>query len=183
MNLKLIKNCAICDEPFKVYRSTQKVCSLKCSIKFSAIPKKTKEEKVRVKEQFEQTRTKPELLKKMQFEFNRFIRLRDLGQSCISCEKKLTDIRDFHAGHYYSAGHHAYVRFDENNVHGQCIECNTHLHGNLIKYRKKLEVKIGIEELEKLDEVAYLTKKWSREELVKLAKVYNLKNKINEIKK
>lgn len=183
MNLRTIRKCVICDEPFRLYRTTQKVCSSICAVKLAQTPKKTKEEKIRVKEMIEKTRTIPELRKKLEYEFNRFIRIRDLGADCISCDKKLTDIRYYHAGHYYSAGHHSNLRFNENNVHGQCIECNTHLHGNLIKYRKKLENKIGAQELEELDEIAYLTKKWNREELLKLTKVYNLKNKINEIKK
>lgn len=182
MNLKSIKKCALCGEAFRLYRSTQKVCSSSCAIKLAKIPKRSKEEVLRMKELIEKTRTVPELLKKLESEFNRYIRIRDLGNDCISCNKKLTDIRYFHAGHYYSAGKHANVRFNENNVHGQCVECNTHLHGNPIPYRRKLEAKIGAEELKKLDEIAYLTKKWDREELIKLTKVYKLKNKINEIK-
>ena len=184
MNLKLIKICTVCKTPFKLtYTTTQKVCSTKCAIVLAKTPKKTAEEKNRMKIMIDNTTTVPQLLKKLEFEFNRFIRIRDLNNSCISCDKKLTDIRSFHAGHYYSAGHHANIRFNENNVHGQCVECNTHLHGNLIKYRPKLEAKIGIQELEKLDEIAYLTKKWNKEELIKLTKIYKLKNKINEIRK
>jgi hypothetical protein len=182
MNLKLIKKCKVCQTPFKpVYSTTQTVCSTKCAIQLSKIPKKTKEEKERMKIMIENTTTVPQLIKKLEFEFNRFIRLRDLGNECISCSKKLNDIREYHAGHYYSAGHHANIRFNEMNVHGQCIECNTHLHGNLIKYRPKLALKIGCIELEKLDEIAYITKKWNREELVKLTKIYKLKNKMKEM--
>ena len=184
MNLKPIKICSVCKDPFKqTYSSTQKVCSYKCAIILSKIPKKTKEEKERKKIMIENITTIPQLIKKLEFEFNRYIRFRDLGNECISCDKKLKDIRDYHAGHYYSAGHHSNIRFNELNVNGQCIECNTHLHGNLIKYRSKLISKIGLEEVEELDKIAYLTKKWNREELEKLFKIYKLKNKINEIKK
>lgn len=184
MNLKPIKICVVCKDPFKqIYSTTQKVCSHKCAIILSRIPKKTKEEKERKKIMIENTTTIPQLIKKLEFEFNRFIRIRDLGNECISCNKKLNDIRDFHAGHYYSAGHHSNIRFNEKNVHGQCIECNTHLHGNLIKYRSKLKNKIGEQDLHDLDEIAYLTKKWNRDELIKLFKIYKLKNKINECSK
>lgn len=182
MNLKTIRTCTYCGEPFKLYRTTQKVCSSICAVKMAKVPKPSKEEKIRMKELVEKTRTVPELIKKLEVEFNRFIRIRDLGNDCISCNKKLTDIREYHAGHYYSAGHHSNIRFNEKNVHGQCIECNLHLHGNPIRYRKKLEIKLGAQELEQLDEIAYLTKKWNRDELIKLTKVYKLKNKINEIK-
>ncbi|CAB4151747.1 Bacteriophage lambda NinG [uncultured Caudovirales phage] len=184
MNLKPIKICSVCKDPFKqIYSTTQKVCSHKCAIILSRIPKKTKEDKERKKIMVENITTIPQLIKKLEFEFNRFIRFRDLGQDCISCDKKLKDIRDYHAGHYYSAGHHSNIRFNELNVNGQCIECNTYLHGNLIKYRPKLENKIGNENLHYLDEIAYLTKKWNRDELIKLFKIYKLKNKINECSK
>lgn len=183
MNLKMTKICVVCKDPFKLtFTTTQKVCSTKCAIQLAKKPKKTPEDKERMKIMIENTTTVPQLLKKLEFEFNRFIRLRDLGNDCISCNKKLTDIKDFHAGHYYSAGHHGNIRFNELNVNGQCIECNTYLHGNLIKYRPKLAVKIGCQDLEKLDEIAYLTKKWNKDELIKLTKIYKLKNKIKEIK-
>lgn len=183
MNLKLIKKCVICQNHFQpIYSTTQKVCSTKCAIILSKIPKKTKEDKERLKIMVDNTTTISQLKKKLEYEFNRYIRKRDLGLECISCNKKLTDIRDFHAGHYYSAGHHSNIRFNEKNVNGQCIECNTHLSGNLIKYRSKLEERIGIDELENLDDIAYLTKKWSRDELIKLTKIYKLKNKIDGIK-
>ena len=184
MNLKLTKVCVVCKTPFRLtYTTTQKVCSTKCAITLAKTPKRTPEEKNRMKIMIENTTTVPQLIKKLEFEFNRFIRIRDIGNGCISCSKELKDIRDYHAGHYYSAGHHANIRFNELNVHGQCIECNTHLHGNLIKYRPKLAMKIGCDALEGLDKIAYLTKKWDKDELIKLTKVYKLKNKINEIKK
>ena len=183
MNLKLTKICSVCKNPFKLtYTTTQKVCSTKCAIILAKIPKKTPEDKERMKILIEKSITIPQIIKKLEFEFNRFIRIRDLGLGCISCNKKLNDIREYHAGHYYSAGHHSNLRFNELNVNGQCIECNTYLHGNLIKYRNNLENKIGSNELLKLDENAYLTKKWNREELIKLIKIYKLKNKIEDIK-
>jgi len=71
--------------------------------------------------------------------FNRFIRERDEGKPCISCG----NWRRLEAGHYHSAGKHQSVRFNEDNVHGQCHQCNTHGHGELINYAKGLERKIG----------------------------------------
>ena len=77
--------------------------------------------------------------------FNHFIRFRDQSNGmfrCISCnENKST--RLMHAGHFHSAGHNEAVRWDEDNVHGQCVKCNTFLHGNLLEYQKGLIEKIG----------------------------------------
>lgn len=82
--------------------------------------------------------------------FNAWIRIRDSDQTCISCAKDTT----LQAGHFHSAGKHNHLRFNEDNVHGQCLQCNYFLSGNLLNYRKNLEKKIGTERLEKLDFLA-----------------------------
>ena len=88
--------------------------------------------------------------------FNDYIRARDSQEIpeafvCISC-RELKSITKMHAGHFYSSGHFPILRFDEDNVHGQCHRCNTHLHGNLNEYRQALDHKIGSERLEMLDQ-------------------------------
>lgn len=79
--------------------------------------------------------------------FNAWIRKRDEGQPCISCGK----FTSLQAGHFYSAGSFSLLRFNEDNVNGQCLRCNYFLSGNLIEYRKNLLLKIGQERLDKLD--------------------------------
>lgn len=178
------KKCKICKIDFTPFSSTSIVCSFECALVLNESKKKEVlkverknwlEKKKIMKDNLE---TVPELIKKFQKIFNLYIRVRDLNMDCISCNKQLNDIRYFHAGHYYSAGHHANVRFNPLNVHGQCIECNMHLHGNLIKYRPKLEAKIGSTNIAVLDDIAYTTKKWDKSELNKLIDIYKLKLKI-----
>ncbi len=104
----------------------------------------------------------PKLLKKAQEVFNAWIRERDRDAGCISCGGRVD-----HAGHYFAQGSHSALRFDERNVNGQCVGCNTYKHGNLIYYRHGLVAKIGeaaVEELEK-EAISKPVKKWSREEL------------------
>ena len=88
--------------------------------------------------------------------FNAYIRWRDSqeikdGFICISC-RELKSVTKMHAGHFYSSGHYPILRFDPDNVHGQCERCNHFLSGNLNEYRKNLEVKVGRERLEILDQ-------------------------------
>lgn len=78
--------------------------------------------------------------------FNAFIRERDKDQPCISCGGAVQQ-----AGHFYSAGHHNHLRFDEDNCHGQCVRCNYFLSGNLLNYRIGLEKKIGQKAMGELD--------------------------------
>ena len=74
---------------------------------------------------------------------------------CISCDSYNTS----DASHLYSAGHYPVLRYNENNVHLSCKKCNTFLSGNLNEYRKNLIKKIGIEDVEKLDQVVAQVKR------------------------
>lgn len=92
-------------------------------------------------------RSIPWLRKKAGFYFKKYIRQRDNEKECISCGNPYPA----HAGHFYSAGHYPSLEFNENNVHAQCVRCNTFLHGNLNEYRKRLLERIGIDAVKKLD--------------------------------
>ncbi len=113
-----------------------------------------------------------ELKTRAEKRFNKWIRNRDSENCCISCGKFTT----LQAGHFYSAGHYPELRYNEKNVNGQCNRCNTYLSGNLLEYRKGLIKKIGIEEVEKLDETVAIYRKsgykWSREYLITIIEDY-----------
>lgn len=112
--------------------------------------------------------TVPELIKKAQVVFNAYIRRRDENLPCISCVKGKPE----QAGHYLSAGHHSVHRFNEKNVHGQCVRCNMYLSGNQINYRINLVKKIGVEQVEILEGTMNNKKKWDRLELETIINEY-----------
>ena len=112
-------------------------------------------------------------MKKAQKVFNTFIRTRDKEQNCISCDRKLES--KFDAGHYFSSGGHKNITFNEDNVHGQCVYCNQHKHGNLIAYQIGIEKRIGGIRLLKLHEQAYKEYKPTREGLKELIIIYTKK--------
>lgn len=127
--------------------------------------------------------TVPKLLEKATKIFNEYIRLRDQGTKqfagmfyCISCAK-WKPIELMHAGHYMAAGHHAAVRFDEGNVNGQCVGCNTFKHGNQALYRHNLIIKIGLEEVELIERKAKQVAKWDRYALIDIIETYTEKVK------
>jgi hypothetical protein len=112
----------------------------------------------------------PKLKKKAQDIFNKWIRMRDYDQRCISCNGPVEQ-----AGHYFSSGHYSALTFNEMNVNGQCIRCNCFIHGNLIHYRIGLVAKYSekkVNELEKQSEVR--TYKWSRTELEEIITKYKI---------
>lgn len=107
----------------------------------------------------------PALLKQAQIKVNKAIRLRDkeLGCICRGCNGQVE-----HASHYFSQGHHSYLRFDHRNIHGSCAKCNLFLSGNLIKYRQGLIDRYGeqyVKDLEELEANAPKVFKWDRERL------------------
>ncbi len=122
--------------------------------------------------------------------FNEFIRLRDStpmdgkyrwGQ-CISSGRRITVPNvNSHAGHYYSAGHHPTLRYNEDNVHLQGKSDNYFKSGNQLEYRKNLIAKIGLERVERLDALAGMGKrtnfKWDRFFLIEVIEKYKEKKK------
>ena len=109
--------------------------------------------------------------------FNKFIRNRDKDKPCISCGKYTT----LQAGHFYSAGKHSSVRFNEDNVHGQCLSYNYFKSGDLLNYRTNLIQKIGVDRFEKLTLNVMQTKqtgyKFDRFFLIEVIEKYKELNK------
>jgi hypothetical protein len=120
--------------------------------------------------------TVQDYIKLAQTVFNKYIRLRDAGNVCISCQKKPLKKN---SGHFYNANNHWNVRFNELNVHLQCEHCNTYLSGNLINYRENLLKKIGEEEFNLLSVEAKKTRKFTAQELKEIIATY--KQKIKEL--
>jgi hypothetical protein len=174
------KKCKNCKNEFIPYQPLAVVCSYKCSIELSKARMETKKAKAWSKEKRERKealKTVQELVLEVQTVFNKFIRKRDEGLPCIACGSE--NMKKVNASHYYNANNHWNVRFNEDNVHSGCEYCNTHLHGNLIPYRKHLLRKIGVERFLYLESISNETRKFTREELKELKEVY--KQKIKEL--
>ena len=169
--------CKHCKDKFEAKHFNQKYCFKSECVKVwveTAKQKNWKKEKKELKEKLE---TVQSLTKKAQTYFNSYIRARDKHKNCVSCDKPLGS--KFDAGHYYSAGGFGSVRFNELNVHGQCVYCNQHLHANLLNYQIGIEQRIGGEALIELHEQAHQVRKYTREELRDIIEIY--KRKIKEI--
>jgi hypothetical protein len=126
----------------------------------------------------EDLKTKGDWIKVLQITFNTFIRVRDKELPCISCLK--TKVEEFHAGHYIATTYQ-YHRFNEDNVHKQCSQCNTHLRGNLIPYRIELIKRIGLDRVQYLENTRHMMLELTIPEIQELIKEYKFKTK--ELKK
>lgn len=145
------KECVVCGDDFMPFKTTERVCSLTCALAYakSDVDKKNakawrKEKKIRK----EGLKTHKDYLNDLQKVFNEFIRVRDKGKPCVSCGCIVEG--NGHASHFFSVGSHPNVRFNEDNVHVSCVECNLHRHGNLAEYSLRLPKRIGQERFDML---------------------------------
>ena len=117
--------------------------------------------------------------------FNKYVRLRDSLLTtelpdmcrCISCGN-IVPKEQLNAGHFRTTGSSSVLRFNEQNVNGQCIHCNKHLHGNLGAYAIELDKKYGQGTAEKL-QYNHETKDWKSWEIDEIKELY--KNKYKEL--
>ena len=123
----------------------------------------------------------PKLKKKADLLFAEYIRLRDEGLPCISCNQPKEYLQ---AGHYYAKQGFDGLRYDPFNTNGECAKCNCFDESHLIGYGENLRIKIGPIEFDllKLRATDYKQRghKWSRSELENLIKHYQAK--IKELK-
>lgn len=146
------KKCKHCKAKFMPERPLQYLCSPICAYEYQKVLKSKKIDK-ETKELKEKLLTHKDYIKLLQATFNTFIRLRDKDLGCISCG--VPKCEEFHAGHYLPTTFQ-YHRFTETNVHKQCSRCNTHLRGNLTAYRINLIKKIGLDEVEYLENTRHM---------------------------
>jgi hypothetical protein len=166
--------CRNCKEKFEPVRFNQKYCFNKMCVDAWVQEAKVKDWKKTKAKMKAELMTLQDYIKLAQITFNKYIRLRDKGNVCISCQKIP---KKENAGHFYNANNHYNVRFDENNVHLQCEHCNTFLSGNLINYRENLLKKIGAEEFNVLEGKSKVTRKFTKQELKEIIETYKKKIK------
>ena len=176
--------CKVCKKPYDRVRDGQMVCSPLCAVEYSKKLKEKRESKkkteARVLLREYKKSDKPTLLQKAQSKVNEFIRLRDLGLNCISCDHDFKKGRQRHCGHYVPRSKSSLLRFNEDNLNVQCNICNDHLSGNVKEYRDGLVKKIGEERVMYLDENKTTLKGWSVTELQEVIEVY--RGKVKELK-
>lgn len=156
--------CQVCGTLYTKARPFQKVCdsggTYECA---KTLGQKVAEQKakkdlaikkrewnIEKRQRKEKAKTISEWRQTCQSACNEYIRARDVGKECISCDTILED-GHMDAGHYRSVGSAHHMRYVLNNIHGQCRKCNYYLGSNAINYRIKLVDRIGLEAVEALE--------------------------------
>lgn len=103
-------------------------------------------------------------LAKAKVPLHAYIRARDEGQPCISCDTILVVLGraggDYDAGHFRSVGSAKHLEFDERNIFGQCKHCNDYLKGHPLEYERRLRIRKGdayVDAIKADDEPRHLT--------------------------
>ena len=175
--------CKCCKDKFESKHFNQKFCLVKgkCLLSQVEYSKEMQRKAWRKdkKKRKEALKTRGDYLNELQTLVNRYTRLRDKGQPCISCGTTKQTIK-YDAGHYYSVGAYPNMRFKLDNIHRQCYKCNRELSGNPIEYRPRLIEKIGVVRFNHLDKIKNEPLKLSIEEIQDQKKIFRAK--IKEIK-
>lgn len=145
------KKCKCCGNKFTPVKSLQQTClTVECAyglVKINKAKKKTKE----YRETKEKQKTITDHLKDTERVVNKYIKLRDANQPCISCGTMKPDIQ-YAAGHFRTVKAASHLRFNPDNIHKQCnFYCNSSLSGNIAEYRPRLIARIGLERVEALE--------------------------------
>ena len=186
-----MSKCKICKVEFVKTRPMQAVCGLECAMQTAGIKAAIKRIKSEQQDKRETkaklkvlTETKPKLTKAAQIAFNAYIRARDYGKPCISCDSPIKwdsgatgGVCD--CGHWLSVGARVNLRFNEDNAHAQCKHCNNQLSGNAANYRIGLVKRIGLERVEAL-EGDHKLKHYTKDDLREIEKIY--KEKLKNLK-
>ena len=170
--------CKHCKEKFEPARFNQKFCFNPECVKVWVDTEKTKQWKAKKTQLKKELMSLQDYLKIAQQVFNKYIRERDKGMSCISCGNEPMKEGNIDAGHLWSAGGHSNIRFNEYNVNAQCSRpCNKDKSGDINNYRIQFVKRYSQEILDQLDSEAHVVKKWTIEELVDIIAIYKQKCK------
>lgn len=186
--------CKCCKKDYTRTRSGQVVCSYLCAISYSKQLDEKKEankKKANRKAKRDFYRKDVKTLKQTaQDEVNRYIRLRDRGSNCISCKRPIELFENKNgivmpagdAGHFYSAGKVASLRFNVNNIHLECRSCNVYNERHLESYKPNLIAKIGEDRFKELERLSKTSVRFTAKYYQRLIDIARKKIKILEKK-
>lgn len=174
-----MKTCKACKLKFAPFNTMAKVCSPACALKI-AKEKNDKQRKLtynrETRRRKEAAKTRTDHLREAQQIFNKYIRTRDSGRPCISCDRPDNGRHQRHASHFRPTGNCTQLRFHEMNVAASCMQCNSWKSGNLTPYRAKL-VQLYGEDIVLWLEAQNSPYTWAVDDLLEIKTLYREKLK------
>jgi len=178
--------CKICKAEFTKRSSTQVVCSYECGIKYAQKQQEKRDAKkktaARVKLREFKENDKTELKIIAQKLCNRYARLRDEyenGKRCCTCG---ITTGKMDGGHFLPTSGYSAIRYNTNQIHQQCVNCNRYNGGRYKEYRIFMIDKNGLEYVERLEATKGQLRSYSVEYYQKYIRIIRKKIKLLEIK-
>jgi len=141
--------------------------------------KQERQERAQTKEARERIKTVAKWRAEAQKACNDYIRERDRGKLCCSCDKPDDGSHQRHASHYRSVKACSSLRYDERNIYASCAQCKAHMSGNLLEYRIRLVRRYGQERVDWLESQNGVTR-YTIEDLRRIKQEY--KDKLKELR-
>lgn len=146
----------------------------------------------------EALKTASDYIKEAQAAVNAYIRARDYGKPCISCDKTVLQVENeqkwkiggsWDAGHFRSRGAAGHLRFNLWNIHKQCKPCNggggrfSHKAATVDQlYRENLITRIGVNRVEML-ECDNKPRRFTIDYLKRMKKIFNRRTRMEKRRK
>lgn len=177
-----MKTCKACKKSFLPKRDFQNTCDYKCAIQHAKNLQAKKESKKKTQARRElkafNESDKTVLKRNAQMLVNRYARLRDerdRGLVCCTCNHR--DSGQFDGGHFLPTSGYSAIRYNSNQIHLQCKNCNRFNGGMPKEYRVFMINKYGLEYVENLESQKGVFRSYSVEYYQKLIKVVRKKLK------
>jgi hypothetical protein len=149
-----MSKCKICKVDFVKTRPLQAVCSINCAMQTAGIKaaikrvKAEQKDKRETKAKLDAIKPRAKYLAEAQAIANKYARVRDVNEGCISCDKPATWDGQWHGSHFRSVGAASAVRFNLWNIHKACSICNNWKSGNIGEFTPRIIEKIGVDKVE-----------------------------------
>ena len=176
------KKCKICKETFEPIRNLQPTCTdYNCMVDYANkhLNKKAKEKKTQNRRELKAFKDsdKSVLKRNAQMLINKYSRLRDEkenGLRCCTCGK---NDGKFDGGHFLPTSGYSAIRYNTNQIHLQCINCNQYNSGRYKEYRVFMIDKYSLEYVEGLEATKGVLRSYSVEYYQKLIRIVRKKIK------
>ena len=182
-----LKKCIICLVEFKQFKTTEKVCSLKCAIEHARnVSKEVKLQEY--SKALQKNNSTPKTKKKsykaiLQDEVNKLARMIDkyFNYDCIDCNRVLEHNKpnSVHGAHRLNVGGHENIRYNLHNIHSATLFCNKHSTEHKTGYDVGLVERYGQEYLDAVHqlELYYPTLKLNELEIKEALKIVRKLNR------
>jgi 5-methylcytosine-specific restriction endonuclease McrA len=177
------KTCKICKDKFVPVRDLQPTCQkIECMIAYGnkTLQKHRQNQSKalnRAKKEFRDS-DKVHLKKVAQMLVNKYARLRDQYESGVRC-CTCGSVGKMDGGHFLPTSGYGAIRYNTNQIHQQCVNCNQYNGGRPIEYEQFMIKKYGMKYVENLKATKNIRRKYTVEYYQKLIRI--IKKKLKQI--